>query len=415
MWSILQPRKSAFLLIVADLVAASLFLWLGTQLLFPERWIPENFESMLGTLPWIYIAVVCAALLMDLYHMEGSFSRYNVFISAMIASGLTVIVTGGASFFLRYFAFPRSVLLFLGATLAVYFYLSRYVVGEWHRRSVHSIKIITQKDVEQGLLRVTEREPVDMIVIQDFTDLNLRKLAIVEAVKEAATLRVEITPTDILLHGGQLISRDGRIYIEITPRTGQLQFIDVAKRGFDLLLATLALLLALPLMAIIACLIGWESGRPVMYIQERVTLQGKPFRIYKFRTMIQDAEKQTGPTLSSFGDPRVTRIGAFLRRWRLDELPQLFNVLKGEMSLVGPRPERPVFVREFEEEIPEYHLRHLIPPGITGMAQIYGRYSSSVEEKLIYDLYYSKRRGPLSDLILLIKTIKVVMQREKAG
>ncbi|ABZ83437.1 bacterial sugar transferase domain protein [Heliomicrobium modesticaldum Ice1] len=412
MWAILQPRKSAFLLILSDLVTTCLLLWLAAELMFPESLKLENLEAIMGTFPWICIAVVSSALLMDLYHTEGSFSRYNVFLSAVIAAGLTVVISGGASFFLRFFAFPRSVMLLFGLLLIIYFYLSRWA---YHRleRGRPGACFVTQEEYSEGKLDELNLE-TDTIVIQDFMDMNLRKQAIVESVKHCRTLRVEVTPTDILLHGGNLISRDGRIYIEVTPGVGQTQFTDLVKRIFDLVIALAALPICLPLIALIAAVVWLDSGAPVFYTQERVTMRGRLFRIYKFRTMIPDAERHTGPVLASEKDPRLTRVGTYLRYWRLDELPQIWNVIRGDMSLVGPRPERPHFVREFGREIPEYHLRHLIPPGITGMAQIYGRYSSNPEEKLIYDLFYSKRRGPVSDIILLIKTIKVVMQRDKA-
>ncbi|MBM7866595.1 hypothetical protein GTO89_08760 [Heliobacterium gestii] len=412
MWAILQPRKSAFLLIFFDFVATCLLLWLAAELMFPESLKPENYEAIIGTFPWICIAVIGSALLMDLYHIDGSFSRYNVFLSAVIASGLIVVISGGASFFMRLFAFPRSVMLLFGVLFIVYFYLSR-----WAYHHIESgrpgVFLISQEEFVEGRLDEANFE-TDTIVIQDFSDMNLRKQAIIEAVKHCRILRVEVTPTDILLHGGNLISRDGRIYIEVTPGVGQTQFTDVVKRIFDLAISLVVFPICLPLMALIAAAVWIDSGTPIFYTQERVTMRGRLFRIYKFRTMIPDAERLTGPAFATENDPRLTRVGAYLRCWRLDELPQIINVIRGDMSLVGPRPERPHFVQEFAKEIPEYHLRHLIPPGITGMAQIYGRYSSNAEEKLIYDLFYSKRRGPVSDLILLIKTIKVVMQRDKA-
>ncbi|MZP29520.1 hypothetical protein GTO91_07345 [Heliobacterium undosum] len=440
MWTFLQPRKKGISLFVSDLIATMLLLYVVASCLFPESLQRENYEAIIGTFPWLCLSVVASALLMDLYHTEGSFSRYNIFLSAAIASVLTVIISGGASYFLRYFAFPRSILLMFGVVLTLYFYCSRFIFFRLLYKKRENPHVITQELWNEHVERcraivneiaVAQENPIaadclrcpagginadgaESAVVQDFQDMNLRKQAIVEALKRYKTLRVEATPADILLHGGTLISRDGRVYIEVSPGIVESRFSDIAKRIFDLSLALVALIPGLALMALIATAIWLDSGSPILYSQDRISLRGKTFRIYKFRTMIPDAEKETGPTLATEKDPRLTRVGAYLRRWRMDELPQLFNVIKGEMSLVGPRPERPNFVREFSEEIPEYELRHLIPPGITGMAQIYGRYSSKAEEKLIYDLFYSRRRGPVSDLILLIKTIKVVMQRDKA-
>ena len=183
------------------------------------------------------------------------------------------------------------------------------------------------------------------------------------------------------------------------------------KRVFDVLFAVLLLILTGPLMAIIAALIKLDSPGPAIFSQERVGLGGKKFTVHKFRSMRQDAETQTGPTWASENDERVTAIGAFLRKCRLDEFPQFYNVLKGEMSFVGPRPERPYFVDMLKQKIQYYDLRHYAKPGITGWAQVMYPYGASVEDayhKLQYDLYYAKNASLGFDLLTLFKTIKVV-------
>ncbi len=166
----------------------------------------------------------------------------------------------------------------------------------------------------------------------------------------------------------------------------------VLKRGFDLVFGSLGLLVATPLMLLIALAIKLTSGGPVFYRQVRMGLDGRRFQMVKFRTMEENAEGETGPVWASAGDPRRTRLGAFLRSWSLDELPQLLNVLKGEMSLVGPRPERPVFVEQFRRRIPGYMLRHKVKAGMTGWAQLNGwRGNTSLEKRIEYDLYYIER------------------------
>src|SRR5690606_32911845 len=135
-------------------------------------------------------------------------------------------------------------------------------------------------------------------------------------------------------------------------------------------------------------LIKVTSPGPVIFSQERVTLNNRVFKIYKFRTMVVDAEEKTGPVISSQHDPRVTPVGAVLRKLKIDELPQLFNILKGDMSFVGPRPERPVFANKFSAEIPAYKYRTLVKAGLTGYAQVYGKYDTSAEDKLRFDLLY---------------------------
>jgi exopolysaccharide biosynthesis polyprenyl glycosylphosphotransferase len=181
---------------------------------------------------------------------------------------------------------------------------------------------------------------------------------------------------------------------------------DAGKRIMDILVALVGLLVSLPLWPLIALAIWIESGRPLLFTQLRVGQFGRLFTIYKFRTMWSNAE-QGGARWAAAKDERVTRVGRILRRSRLDELPQLVNILLGDMSLVGPRPERPVFVRQLEQLLPHYRLRHLVKPGLTGWAQIHYGYGASVADahrKLCYDLYYLKHRSLDLDLAILIRT-----------
>ncbi len=183
------------------------------------------------------------------------------------------------------------------------------------------------------------------------------------------------------------------------------------KRLMDLFFSSIILLLALPVMVITAVIIKLESSGPVFYHQERVGEKNKSFHLTKFRSMRQDAEKN-GAVWAKENDDRVTRVGAFIRRTRIDELPQLWNVLKGEMSLVGPRPERQVFVEELAKKIPFYSIRHELKPGVTGWAQVcypYGASEFDALKKLEYDLYYMKNLSIALDLLVIFKTVKTVL------
>lgn len=183
------------------------------------------------------------------------------------------------------------------------------------------------------------------------------------------------------------------------------------KRYMDILFALILLIPALPLMAIASLLIWVESGRPILFCQDRVGLYGRIFRIYKFRTM-RPCHIDEQPQWTSNQDRRITRLGRFLRKFRLDELPQLFNILNGDMSLVGPRPEQPYFCKVLAEAIPYYNQRHSVPPGLTGWAQVRYHYGASIEEskrKLEYDLFYVKHLSLALDLAILIETVKVVL------
>jgi sugar transferase (PEP-CTERM system associated) len=196
------------------------------------------------------------------------------------------------------------------------------------------------------------------------------------------------------------------------------RLVAAAKRLSDLFLCSLAMVVALPLMALVALAVRLTSPGPVLYHQRRVGLHGHIFTVHKFRSMRQDAEATTGPVWASkTGDTRVTPIGRLLRRSRLDEIPQLWNVLKGDMSLVGPRPERPEFVSELTQRIPFYGQRHVVRPGLTGWAQVRYTYGASEEDalqKLQYDLFYIKHMSPVLDALILLSTIKTVVLRKGA-
>jgi sugar transferase (PEP-CTERM system associated) len=205
------------------------------------------------------------------------------------------------------------------------------------------------------------------------------------------------------LYAGWLIFGDG---------FRQGTFRSVIKRLSDIIFASVLIVLSMPIMAITALLIVMENGFPVFYRQERVGLNGRLFNVIKFRSMRIDAEKDGQPVWAKVGDDRVTKVGRVIRKLRIDELPQLFSVLNGHMSLVGPRPERPFFVDQLTKEIPFYAVRHSVKPGVTGWAQVRYHYGATVEdsaEKLQYDLYYVKNHSLFLDLVVLFETIGVVL------
>jgi sugar transferase (PEP-CTERM system associated) len=197
----------------------------------------------------------------------------------------------------------------------------------------------------------------------------------------------------------------------------QGQFRAWAKRVFDISSATVLLLVLWPVMLLAALFIKLEDGGPVFFRQERVGLFGKPFFCLKFRSMRTDAEKDGVARWASTQDSRVTRVGRFIRKTRIDELPQLVNVLRGEMSMVGPRPERPTFVEMLERDIPFYAIRHSVKPGVTGWAQVRYAYGASIEDakrKLQFDLYYVKNNSVFLDFFILFETVRVVLFGEGA-
>jgi Undecaprenyl-phosphate glucose phosphotransferase len=260
---------------------------------------------------------------------------------------------------------------------------------------------------------IIQREHIDQLIIA----LSFRAYDAVEEV----LAQVENEPVEVMLVPDLSRYRSLRCGVEdlaglpaLTLQGAPLYgWNAVLKRGFDLVVSSVALVLCTPLMAMIALVIKLSSAGPVLYRQQRMGLDCRPFTLLKFRSMRADAEPEGTPIWSTKNDQRCTRMGTWLRRLSLDELPQLINVLKGEMSLVGPRPERPEFIAQFRHGIPRYMLRHKIQAGMTGWAQIHGyRGDTSIEERLRYDLEYIQRWSLLLDVrILLLTLIKGFLHR----
>jgi len=260
----------------------------------------------------------------------------------------------------------------------------------------------TYEDVQQ----VIEENGIEQVLIA----LPLESMGHLEPILKRvgnSTVDIKIIPDIykfISLRGG-IEDFEGLPVVSLldTPLGG---WNDVVKRVVDTALAVGFLVLLSPILLLVALIIKLTSPGPVFYRQERMSLAGHTFLVWKFRTMRVDAEKETGPIWAGKEDSRRTPVGAFLRRWSLDELPQLFNVLKGEMSLVGPRPERPVFILEFRQKIPKYMLRHRVRAGMTGWAQVHGlRGNTSVEQRIVYDLYYIENWSLMLDFKILFLTL----------
>ena len=251
--------------------------------------------------------------------------------------------------------------------------------------------------------------PLDHIILTDDTlqqdELN-KLLRACDSVSRETYLFPEVKTA--MLGSAALMNIAGLPLIPLRASRVYNHYLPI-KAAFDRIASFLLLLVFLPVILCVSCVIYLSMGKPVLFIQERIGLQGNRFRLFKFRTMIPEAELETGPMLSPKADPRITPLGLFLRRYRLDELPQLWNILSGEMSFVGPRPERPEFVAQFVEETPLYERRHLVMPGLTGLAQIHGRYDSDYLYKLRYDLMYVNGQSLLLDLRVLVSTLRIII------
>jgi sugar transferase (PEP-CTERM system associated) len=260
---------------------------------------------------------------------------------------------------------------------------------------------------------LVERLPLALIVVA--LDDRRGKLPVAELLQcRLAGIRVEEASTVLERLTGRILVRNLRpSWLVFSQGFNKPRLLQNSKRLLELLIAGPAFVLALPLIALAALLVRLDGPGPIFYRQERVGEKGRVFSLLKFRTMRADAEATTGPVWASAqGDERMTRFGRFLRKTRLDELPQLLNVLRGDMSFVGPRPERPHFVEKLAQIIPYYSERHSVKPGITGWAQIKFGYGSNIEdaeEKLQYDLYYIKHMSVRLDLGILFNTMKVML------
>lgn len=430
----LRLFKSAYvvfelLIINLSLVAAFYMVYSPTIATFSQ-----SFSDYLSTAPWFTLA---ALLYIDLLGMSRFFRRTATDIVMRSFELVFLVMTTAATiaFFFQWFMFPRYVmvvgsLLMLTATIL------------W---SYAALRISKAIDVKGRLLVVaTSREDADRLYAKVRIDLRVLHMDYLgwtldqdlPAVFSRIDLSTEVMVSPLVPEERKIpiylycANHDRTLYV--VPRYSDLvltrfrvvQFHDMPtfmvdslglsfqqrllKRTFDLLFAVVFGVVSIPIQGLVALAVALDSRGPVLYSQERLTIRGRVYRVFKFRTMVDDAERIYGAFQSSPDDPRVTRIGRFLRRTHLDELPQVWNILLGEMSVVGPRSDRPTTVGPFEETIPGYEQRLKVKSGLTGMAQIYGRYDSDPEDKLRFDMMYIKNYSLLLDLQIVLRTVRAV-------
>lgn len=272
-------------------------------------------------------------------------------------------------------------------------------------RNLSIVETAQQRGVDEIIVAMQERRG-DVLALDQLLSCKLEGIRVCEQSTFFESIRDEVRIDS--LRASWLIYGEGF-------RQGRLRTF--VKRSFDLSASLLLLALTLPVMLAAAIAIALESSGPVIYRQERVGRGGKHFDILKFRSMRNDAEADGTPRWANANDSRVTRVGQFIRRTRIDELPQILNVIKGDMSFVGPRPERPYFVAQLTQQIPFYAARHSVKPGITGWAQVSYKYGSSIDDalhKLQFDLFYVKNHTLFLDIRILLKTVKVVISGDGA-
>lgn len=392
-----------------------------------------NFEPYIASAPFITVAALVYFDffgLLKFYRKSFQHITVSIFKTVFILGITTVTIT----YFLRGFSFPRLiliiapvfqlVLLFVWKGFVLYVRkrvtneMSLMVIGERSELSSildkveHTLKkaklhikcIIPADEIEKAFKRLKD---VDEVFISDNVSDDDKMKIITQCLAEKKVVYIVPGLFEISLSNARMVQFEDMpaFMIDRLGLTVEQRFF---KRTFDIAVSTIGIVITLPLMFFAACFVGLTTRGPVIYKQTRLTAKNRQFNVLKFRTMYEGSENETGPVLSSDRDTRITIVGRVLRNLRIDELPQLFNVLKGDMSFVGPRPERPFFVEQFSKEIPEYAHRYLVKAGITGYAQIYGKYDTSPVDKLKYDLLYIKDYNLLLDIKLILQTVKVL-------
>lgn len=372
---------------------------------------------------------------------SGLYVLYNkkktdIFYSTVINQLLMIVIVTVLTFFGRWLAFPRTIIVlnFVISTILLviwrfivytfYQYISGVekimVVGsemtskravinfEGARNKIYKVTTVVYDDYYNNIVK--RLDDVDIVYLtEDVMDEEYRKILSL-LTKEDKKVYLSSSFENLIILNSNNMNIEDETFLEI-PNFSIPMEMDLIKRIVDVIVALLLLIVTFPLLVLTAIVIKVTSTGPILYRQTRITKDQKEFNILKFRTMSTTAEQDTGPVLASANDARVTSVGKHLRSLRIDELPQLINVLKGDMSLVGPRPERPFFVNQFNELNEHYYLRHTVRAGITGYAQVNGKYATDFNSKLNFDLLYIKKYSLILDFEILLQTIKTLFDK----
>ena len=388
------------------------------------------------------LTVLLSVFLIFFFNIYGLFSLVRkrlseIFLNLIVAVANIFIAAMAVTFFMREFEYSRYVIIYSAVFGFMLLALWQYVMHqvEVKHLPVPNIFIAADKKEQQKLtekIRKTyglEKSSIKLGTPSNHAE-NLKAIEQADIILIGESIPVEHKEQLLRLANEKMkmvvlvptlyeISCNKMYLWQIddlpTQRVSRMRLTleqRILKRTLDITIALAALVILLPVMLITAIIVKLDSPGPVIYSQIRVGRFGKEFKVHKFRSMSQDAEAKTGPVLAGENDPRITKFGRFMRATRLDELPQLINVLKGEMSIVGPRPERPFFVEQFIKEKPEYAYRHNVKPGITGLAQIAGKYNTTAYDKLVYDLIYIQNVSVINDLTIMLQTLKVLITKE---
>jgi exopolysaccharide biosynthesis polyprenyl glycosylphosphotransferase len=417
---------------VAAFVAFSLQSHIGQQL------SEENFRAYLNVAPTVSLATLVIFYCLGLY--TGWLRRSKTDLAYGILASVTslIITTTAISFWQGQFMLPRKIVVLTALLQVMLIMACRLLLRHVYCSVVGPRRVLVIAESDKAALRFsikfTEAKQDWFRISGWLLGDPLSELSSRYGEFDAALITPGVAGKGEIVraclnHGKDVLTVPGLFELSLVgsspvefddllmfavqpPRLTPMQRI--LKRGLDLVGSLFMIVVASPLLLVLPIIIRCTSRGPALFRQKRLGRDYREYSLLKFRTMMADAERLTGPVLAAEDDPRVTRFGKLLRATRLDELPQLFNVLRGDMSLVGPRPERDFFVRQFCKQMPEYELRFAVKPGITGFAQVSGHYSTTAERKLRFDLMYIYDYSLLLDIKILVQTLRVVLHRHQA-
>ncbi len=399
-----------------------------------QKYTLENFLAYNDV--WIYITIT-ALLVLIFNRMFDTFkySKTENIIIVLISTFMITLSVTMIAFIFRSFALPRSVIIlgfFLQTILFLIIKLTIKVQYEKHKKE-KNVALFCSLDLAseavEKLYGSPQNQKEKLIFISELTNFDKSNLDKIDKVYIYDIYNSELLekyinycilkgiPVCIVPKSYELAMTNSHFYmlsdvplIKINQVGLSLEY-KIIKRAMDILLSLIGIIIFSPFMILTAIAIYVYDGGPALLKQERLTINNKRFYVYKFRTMIKDAEKYTGPVWAQENDPRITKLGKILRKYWLDELPQLFNVLKGDMSFVGPRPERPELVEEFVKEFPDFKVRTLVKCGLTGYAQVMAKYETTPNYKLKFDLFYIINANFIFDINIIIMTLRKVFLR----
>lgn len=422
-------------IIMLDVLVYNLSIYASFWFKFGGEIPLRNFQTFESSAVFISIFFILLNMLLGTYIFYNRISSDIIFVTVigqiLMSLGIMIITFAG-----RWFAFPRSVIFYsflIGVILLSIYRITVYklymklgsdkkvvIIGQekdvapavqnfsTHKNNKHKVSAVIIGNCYENLVKLIDE--TDIVYLASKLE-EAEKIKIYQLVTQKdKKLFLNTTFENLITINANIMNFEDESIIESTGFNIQPEDA-LFKRIFDIVVSLVLLVVASPFMLLTAILVKMTSPGPIIYKQIRITKDQKEFPIYKFRSMSVTAEAKSGPVLAKSNDARVTPVGKFIRAVRFDELPQLVNVLKGDMSIIGPRPERPYFVDQFNEENPYYYLRHNVRAGITGYAQVYGKYVSDYNSKLKFDLLYIKKYSLMLDMKILLQTIKILFDK----